>query len=781
MFKNSKLNNFLKNTNCPFVVINVKYTKNNDSYKKDFFTPKGWTEWDYNESVEYYNNNKESLKNYNSIMINITKRFIVIDTDDKEADEYARNNLFSSIKNETFFNDIKTYSNKYYLLDNKKYETSKHYYFNVFHLEYSGITAKDIMTKAKFINDNDNKINIDVISDKIIENIENFSLEVYDIPKLPKKIYDLLPKKQEEYDEEEKDEEEEDEEEEDNDELYDQLEDALLNVDEKRAEVHNDWILTKFILKDLGEKFQPLFIQFSKRSEKHKHIKSSELIKEWMRPNKKNIKKATKATIFQWLKEDNPEYFKDFIEKYKLNKKSEYKNYEEQLKKWYNEQKEIFEKDNFLLTNPVKMINCPDEINKDFNYRSLEDVKKVYKWNHYITYEFINKRKKEKYNYFWDIWEKDATARKYKDLFFSPELPLEYKEYYNTFNGFAYDSDIIIKKLNKSVDAVFKHVFNNDTDYIYSWISHIIKNPHIKTDRAIVLYSKEHGVGKNTILEILKILFDRYWGQFSNIEDVEKKFNNHLVNKLIIYGDEIKPSKNKDLSDQLKNIITSKTINHEKKQIDAKTIKDYGNYMFTTNNELAFNIESGDRRFYMVECPNSKLDKTITKEIYNLLNNKEEMIKIFSFFKNYKSKVYTEINIDDVPMTDYKLRVIAQRLPGYIHFWYATSFRPEGIKINATSLYNIVKDYSQSKKLLSSFSQTLFGLELKKIGFKKFENKKKIVFYDIPKLEERKILLKNYNEKYYEYLGTDGLSDSDCFYDDIDDENAIEKINDLDK
>lgn len=65
--------------------------------------------------------------------------------------------------------------------------------------------------------------------------------------------------------------------------------------------------------------------------------------------------------------------------------------------------------------------------------------------------------------------------------------------------------------------------------------------------------------------------------------------------------------------------------------------------------------------------------------------------------------------------------------------------------------------YSQNKRLTSSFTPRLFGLEMKKIGFETVKNSS--IFYKIPKLEERKKLLKLAYPKYYNDLETENLSD----------------------
>ena len=98
------------------------------------------------------------------------------------------------------------------------------------------------------------------------------------------------------------------------------------------------------------------------------------------------------------------------------------------------------------------------------------------------------------------------------------------------------------------------------------------------------------GIGKNSIIECLTKIFNKYSGKIESIDDITNKFNINLCNKLFIYGDEITAKASK-LYDKLKNIITRTELNLERKGVDPEKINDYANYIFTTNNENAFKIE----------------------------------------------------------------------------------------------------------------------------------------------------------------------------------------------
>jgi len=163
-------------------------------------------------------------------------------------------------------------------------------------------------------------------------------------------------------------------------------------------------------------------------------------------------------------------------------------------------------------------------------------------------------------------------------------------------------------------------------------LSHIIQKPYIKSKVAIVFYSHTKGVGKDSIIEGIKALLGiEYFGKLNDIEDINKKFNDNIVNKFMVYGEEITANAKK-MIDKLKEAITRTTCNLEKKGIDAISVNDYSNYFFTTNGKNSFKIEQGCRRLGMVECNETKLSTEFYTNFYNEINDNVKIKQLFKFF-----------------------------------------------------------------------------------------------------------------------------------------------------
>ncbi len=283
-------------------------------------------------------------------------------------------------------------------------------------------------------------------------------------------------------------------------------------------------------------------------------------------------------------------------------------------------------------------------------------------------------------------------------------------------------------------------------------MAHIIQKPYKKTNNCIVFFSETKGVGKDSIIEALKRLFKKYYAVISGIEDIEKTFNVHLSNKLLITAEEI-TSKARNFNDKLKNIITRTTYNVEKKGIDAIKLNDYSNYIFTTNNENCFKVEKGDRRLCFINCIEEELKNTNIDryEYYNFINKQENIDEIFTILKNREIKY--NIGIDPPPMTKYKQDLLNENKEAYIQFLYkldALEFVGNEYTIN--ELHDKCIKYAKEHYLSSSFTLQKFSKIIKSIFeefYKRTTKNRLYIFNDINKFNKA---LFNYDQEYYLYV-----------------------------
>ena len=416
--------------------------------------------------------------------------------------------------------------------------------------------------------------------------------------------------------------------------------------------------------------------------------------------------------------------------------------------------KEEFEKEFFKLKNPICYVK--ELSNGRLQFFKESDFKLYLKDTAYI----FNDKKKT----FYDLWTSCVNKRVYDELVFDP-CKLNDDINYNLFRGFPYD-DNSVDDLNENESKVLQlinHLCFKDSNYFLDWISRMIQDPSKKTEWAIVLYSKVGGVGKNCMTDCLVKLIGEYSGFVSNIEDITKKFNAELCNKIFIYGDEINASAKK-VADELKKVITGKEKNMERKGFDAIKIKDHSNYLFTTNNEHCFKIDEEDRRYLMIRCTNERKSDEFYKEFYQELDNEYKMKQLFKYFKN-RIINYT---LNKAPMTEYKQELITEQKPAYIQMLYKKPSLFSSTKISSTKLFEMSQEYAKKNYLTCNYTTTRFGLDIKQV-IGKYKTVSNSVYFTFPSKKELQKHLYDHDQSYYRYM--QGFNEEDIVDFDKDDEN----------
>jgi hypothetical protein len=355
------------------------------------------------------------------------------------------------------------------------------------------------------------------------------------------------------------------------------------------------------------------------------------------------------------------------------------------------------------------------------------------------------------------------------------------------FKGFKNDDENIepIDETESYVFKLLKHITANEPayyDYLKAIFAHIVQKPYEKTLVGIIFYSQNKGVGKDSIIEFIKALVGiEYFGMINEIDDIKKKFNAELVNKFIIYGEEITANAKK-YSDALKAVITRQKVNFEKKGYDATLVNDYGNWFFTTNNQTAFKVEQYCRRLGMLHCNETKLPKEFFIKFYEEIHNPGKIKQLFRFFKLYKQDKY-DIGKDAVLDTEYKKDLQNDSVAGYIQYLYKNVDEYTLYPIvKARELYTRTKKYSESNYISSHYSEKEFGLYVSKLfgNFKKRSGSGLV--YNFSKMNKKEIykILYDADPVYYKMVnGYEEHETPDFTHKQEADNNGENEMNDI--
>jgi hypothetical protein len=186
------------------------------------------------------------------------------------------------------------------------------------------------------------------------------------------------------------------------------------------------------------------------------------------------------------------------------------------------------------------------------------------------------------------------------------------------------------------------------------------------------------------------------------------------------------------------------------KGVDSILISDYANYMFSTNNENAFKVETNDRRLFMVRCNDEILNSQFFTSYYDELDDRNKLTKLFNFLRKYKNNKW-KIGVDRVPPTQYKKELEYESKAGYIQYIYKEASFLSEKHIKATELYNNSKEWSKKNYLSNSYTITEFGIAMKDLKLERV--KKRDAYYYVFKNEKdfRKHLYE-LDENYYKCI-----------------------------
>jgi hypothetical protein len=542
--------------------------------------------------------------------------------------------------------------------------------------------------------------------------------------------------------------------------LNDKLDDLVMkklldNLNIGRAIDYDNWLYVGWCLYNSG--YDILYWDyFSKRSGDYNYENNLKYYNKLFNGVANTGELLTVSTLWYWLKKDNSEVFDELQNEILLKKYSEQNMdniLEFDMEKEFSDKKmyDLFISDiNFLTFEKyIKIISKTNSF-KYFNeyHFYVKQTKSYYLKNKddFINLEghlksqydklqiLINK----KVHHFITYYVRCVDSNVYNNFIFDPSGLNGGEFSFNLFRGFKFEKCNIMvdnAKINIFIEHI-KYICNNDEEsyeYFIKWFAHIIQKPYEKTDVAIVLYSKTEGVGKNCLTQLFENILEGYYGEFDNT-DFECNFNSKFKNKLLMVGNEIN-ARASTASDYLKNIITRTEIIINEKFVSPYKIKDYCNFIFTTNHEIIFKVSDTDRRYMFIKCPDEKKSPEYYKNLIQSINDKNALCMFHKYLKNMNLDNFTTRK---PPLTDYKIINMTMSLPAYIKMIGDEPEKYAGLTLSSGFLYKACIEYAKRNNLPHVFSDKFFFSSFK-IVFADFYDKKGHCGYIFPKDLEKKV------------------------------------------
>jgi hypothetical protein len=149
--------------------------------------------------------------------------------------------------------------------------------------------------------------------------------------------------------------------------------------------------------------------------------------------------------------------------------------------------------------------------------------------------------------------------------------------------------------------------------------------------------------------------------------DVVGHFAEGRCHRLLTVVNEVRARDTFEVSDRLKDAITSGTLNYERKGVQSVTMGSFERYVFTTNNAVAVKVEDDDRRFFVLECSSEHVgDRAYFNGLAAWLGDPTNRR---AFLEHLRGLDISQVNwISDRPLTGAYQRMRAATIPPELSF-----------------------------------------------------------------------------------------------------------------
>lgn len=144
----------------------------------------------------------------------------------------------------------------------------------------------------------------------------------------------------------------------------------------------------------------------------------------------------------------------------------------------------------------------------------------------------------------------------------------------------------------------------DERDHLLKMFAHLVRNPGEKLGHALILGSKDHGIGKSTLMQILFELLGPHNCRKASSEELESQYNAYIEGNLLVLVEEINlGAGGRKVYNKLKDPITSETTPMRRLYQDFRDVRNVASFIFQTNLDRPLLLDKEDRRFFVVNSP----------------------------------------------------------------------------------------------------------------------------------------------------------------------------------
>ena len=228
-----------------------------------------------------------------------------------------------------------------------------------------------------------------------------------------------------------------------------------------------------------------------------------------------------------------------------------------------------------------------------------------------------------------------------KELIFHPHKPAIFEEdglnfanlfIKNKFLSYKPKKRIEVINWNKypNIKALFENVFKTEDrmNYFINWLAYGMQT--LEKAQTAIISKGIQGTGKGVIYkEIIQYAIGEKYTTLLENEALKSRFNGELENKLFVLANEVKADfrEGNTSYERLKMYITDSEIRFEEKNTKARTIPNFFNIWFHSNNDVPLQIQGSDRRYTVFNTKNKKLVEVSEKLGFDHISDYIEAIR----------------------------------------------------------------------------------------------------------------------------------------------------------
>jgi len=325
------------------------------------------------------------------------------------------------------------------------------------------------------------------------------------------------------------------------------------------------------------------------------------------------------------------------------------------------------------------------------------------------------------------FWIRNSGRREYETVIFDPDLPKEYNNCYNLWEGMA------VKPIKGSWYRTKRHIWrilcNKNKvkfKYVMKWFAYLIQHPGSPAEVAIIFKGRQ-GAGKGFIFTQFVEMFGEHGLVLSNRKHITGQFNEHLRQCVFLFADEAYNPGDRDAEGILKSIITEKRLMVEAKYGKTETAKNCLHIGMASNEDWVVPASQDSRRFFINEVDNSyarggvpeAIRQHYFRQLWTEMKNGGQAAMLYDLLQVDLKGWHPRDDLPDTEeLTKQKIMSLSKAEKSFLSFIEEGTFPNEptkdGVFAAKTSqiIDHIAMNYPDIKKVSTNALTTLF----KKIG-----------------------------------------------------------------